>query len=83
VPKLKLKKLKPKAKPWYKSKTVWANVATIVAAMLTGLEQLLPVLTPVISASVMPWVLVGVGVLNIGLRMVTTEGIEGVAGTTG
>ena len=79
MPKLKLKTLKPPAKPWYKSKTMWANVATCVAAVLTGVEQFLPVLIPVISPVVMPWVLFGVGVLNIGLRMVTTEGIQGAA----
>lgn len=83
MPKLKLKKLTPKAKPWYKSKTVWANVATCVAALLTGVEQFLPVLIPVVSPVIMPWVLFGVGVLNIGLRMVTKEGIAGVSGTTG
>lgn len=78
--KLQLKKLKP-SKPWYKSKTVWANVATVVAGLLTAVEQFLPVLIPVISPVVMPWVLFGVGVLNIGLRLITTEGIDGATGT--
>ncbi len=68
-------------KPWYKSKTIWANVVTVIAAMLTGLEQMLPTLAPVLAPAVLPWVLVGVGVLNIGLRMVTKEGITSVRGT--
>jgi hypothetical protein len=72
---------KPQGKPWYKSKTVWVNVATVVAAMLTGIEQYLSVLAPVIDPMVMPWLLVGVGVVNIVLRAITTEGITGVTGT--
>lgn len=72
---------KPQGKPWYKSKTVWANVATVVAAMLTAVEQYLSVLSPVIDPVIFPWVLAGVGVVNIVLRAITTEGITGVTGT--
>lgn len=71
-------KTKPQGKPWYKSKTVWVNVATVVAAMATGIETMLPTLAPVIDPVVMPWILVGVGVVNIALRAITEEGITGV-----
>lgn len=69
---------KKQAKPWYKSKTVWFNVATVVAAVLTGIESMLNVLAPVVSPVVMPWILFGVGLANLVLRTITTEGLTGV-----
>ncbi len=73
--KLKLQKLVlPKAKPWYKSRTVWVGVATCVA----GANQLLPHLAAVLSPVVMGILLFSIGLLNVALRFVTTEGIKGV-----
>ncbi len=77
MPKLKLIPIQePKGKPWYKSKTVWLNIATILAAMGAGAEQLLPTLSVVLSAGTVTWLLFAIGIINLALRFVTTEGIS-------
>lgn len=63
-------------KHWYQSKTIWANVFTILTGVAAGISTLLPTLAPVIDPSTMPWVMFGVGVMNIGLRLITTEGLH-------
>lgn len=73
MPKLELHKIpEPTAKPWYKSKTLWVGVATMVA----GADQLLPHLGVVLSPAVFGILMFSIGLLNIGLRFVTKEGIE-------
>lgn len=61
------------AKPWYTSKTVWANVIVVVVAILAYLGAQ-PNLLP---AEFAPWVLAGVGVLNIVLRFLTGAPLAG------
>jgi hypothetical protein len=61
------------AKPWYKSKTVWFNLATIGVAILTGLSGVLPILSPIVSEVVMAYILFGVGFANVVLRAVTSK----------
>jgi len=63
-------------KKWYRSRTVWFNIATVIIAITTGMGELLPILGPVISQQIMTWVLFGVGTLNLILRKLTTSGIE-------
>ncbi len=70
------KKAYANAKPWYKSKTVWFNVATVVIAISAGMGELLPILAPVVSQQLMTYVVFGVGALNLILRKLTTTGIE-------
>ena len=57
-------------KPWFKSKTFWVNLFTIVSTIGTVIvdEQLLSD-----NPKVMAWVTVGVAAANIGLRTVTSE----------
>ena len=81
MPKLELKDLSPSdlmvpCKKWYKSKTIWVNAVTITLGIGVGLEALLPILAPVISQGALSWSLFVVGVLNVGLRLITTQGIE-------
>jgi hypothetical protein len=55
-------------KPWYKSKTVWANVFTLIssgALVLTPLQEFIPSINYAIALSV-------VALGNIGLRLITT-----------
>lgn len=60
------------AKPWWKSKTMWANIAIGVAAAVTELAPLADVMQPEQAASFRSVLLV-VGVLaNLLLRIVTT-----------
>lgn len=59
-------------KPWYASKTIWANVALILAA----LQQQLPILQDYIDPKTYVWVLFFAGFLNIGLRAITSNGIS-------
>jgi hypothetical protein len=56
-------------KPWYLSKTVWANVAATLTA-LAGLAGLFP-------PEVAPWLMTAAAVINIVLRIWFTDtGIE-------
>ena len=63
-------------KPWYKSKTVWFNFLTIGGAALDGLVGLLPVVQPVIPLELYPWVMFGVGLVNVVLRAVSSSSID-------
>lgn len=58
-------------KPFYASKTFWANVIVVAVAVLAYLGAQ-PGLIP---AEFGPWVLAGVGALNIVLRFMTNEPI--------
>ncbi len=60
-------------KPWFKSKTILFNLATAGAVFLAGaVEQLRPLMTPehfVLFS-------LGVGMVNVFLRTITSEGIS-------
>lgn len=62
----------PKGKPWYKSKTIWVNLTTVIA----GTISLLPGLAGVIPATTLSILLFSLGLLNVVLRVITDEGIE-------
>lgn len=62
-------------KPWYKSKTVWANLIVIVTAFLTGVQQFFPELQAHLSAETYSKILFTVGAVNLGLRTITDSGI--------
>ena len=51
-------------KNWWKSKTFWLNVITMVLAVFTLLSE-----QPFIPPNVLPFVLFAVGVLNLILRL--------------
>ena len=53
------------AKPWYKSKTVWIGILSIVAAVVTAFTPAAPLATSGILA--------GVGAINVWLRTTDTE----------
>lgn len=57
-------------KNWYQSKTMWFN---IISAVLVVLEAQLGVLTPLLPSDVAPWVLLGIPIINVVLRIVTTQ----------
>lgn len=60
-------------KPWYKSKTIIFNILSVaVASVATGVESLRTLMTPEHFA------LFGVviGMVNVGLRVITTEGVS-------
>lgn len=59
-------------KPWYKSKTIWVNVLTVLAGMGSVVQLWTPILDPVIIGVGMSVV----GLANIVLRTITTEGIR-------
>lgn len=64
----------PKGKPWYKSKTVWLNVATVVA----GGGPLVANFTGLVSPVTYAILLTFIGLANVALRFITTKGIDGV-----
>lgn len=57
-------------KNWYQSKTMWFN---IISAVLVVLEVQLGVLTPLLPSDVAPWVLLGIPIINVVLRVITTQ----------
>lgn len=61
-------------KKWYKSRTVWLNVATVVA----GAAPLVANFTGLIGPMGYAVALTFVGFANIALRLLTDTGIEGV-----
>jgi len=63
-------------KPWYKSKTVWFNILTIGGALLDATMGLIPTLSSVIAPHIFPWIMFGVGVVNMVLRTITTGPID-------
>lgn len=60
------------AKPWYKSRTVWLNVATLLA----GAGPVVANFTGLVNPLVYAVMLTIVGGANIGLRFLTDKGIE-------
>jgi hypothetical protein len=63
------------SKPWYKSKTVWFNIATVGGAVAGGVVGLLPTLQPLLSVEVYGIAMTVVGLINIGLRSVTKDAV--------
>ena len=57
-----------RSKPWYQSKTIWAAVITAVAGVALAF-----VTEGVVNEQVAGGILIGVGLLNTVLRMITTE----------
>jgi uncharacterized membrane protein len=55
-------------KPWYQSKTLWAAVITGIIGVATAVAG-----EGLVSEQVAGGILIGVGLLNTLLRMVTTE----------
>jgi len=60
------------AKKWYQSRTVWVNVLTIIASVAATLNEWL--VAGDFSAAGMS--LLVLALANLGLRFITTEGIE-------
>lgn len=60
-------------KPWWKSKTLWVN---IVVAVLATLEAATGLLQPYLPAHWYVAVAVGLPVVNVILRVITTQGIK-------
>jgi len=61
-------KIENTIKPWWKSKTMWVSIITIVAGAFSGLVDQNLVTNPKIVSVI----LTVVGILNLVLRMVTS-----------
>ena len=66
--------LKP-TKPWYKSKTIWFNILTIVGGAVAGAVGLIPTLQPLLTPQAYAITMFVVGMVNVLLRAVTDSGI--------
>lgn len=62
-------------KVWWKSKTVWFNVVTVLLSLTGGLPALFPMIEPMVAPQVYSYMLFGVGVVNVFLRGLTKNGI--------
>jgi len=59
-------------KKWYKSRTVWLNIATVVAGGGPLVANFSGLVNPLFYAVL----LTVVGVANVGLRLLTEQGVE-------
>ncbi len=59
------------AKPWWKSKTLWTNIAVIGV----GVQQNLSALDGVVSPEVFGFALFVIGSINVILRVVTNSAV--------
>ncbi len=74
--KLELKRLpEGDPKPWYASKTVWFNVFLVVGPTIDALVGLLYTVEPFITPGVYPFVVLGIGLVNVLLRTITTQAL--------
>ncbi len=62
-------------KPWYTSKTVWFNVITIIGTTVDGFVSMLYLIEPFIAPGAYPFIMLGVGLINIMLRAITTTAL--------
>ena len=62
-------------KPWYKSKTMWFNLATVGGAVLAGVVGLLPTLQFLFTPHIYSIIFAVVALINIGLRSITQDAI--------
>jgi len=60
-------------KKWYRSKTIWLNVASVVATLVSALSQVLPSLQGLLDIQTYIIVNAGVAFLNIILRAYFTS----------
>lgn len=59
-------------KTLWQSKTFWVNALTIAASVLTAVSGM----TDHVPAEYMPWILTALSLVNIGLRLVTSEPVK-------
>lgn len=59
-------------KPWYLSKTIWFN---IIVAVLAALEGLTGILRPYLPEHWFAAVAVGLPLVNVVLRVITTQAV--------
>jgi hypothetical protein len=59
-------------KPWYMSKTIWVNV---IVAVLASLEATTGILKPYLPADSYALLAVGLPIVNIFLRIITSQAI--------
>ena len=66
------KKLKrTPSKAWYRSKTIWLNLAAFVSGVTPLLMNFEGLVEPITYALLLTFL----GILNVGLRIITEEGI--------
>jgi hypothetical protein len=61
-------------KPWFASKTIWANLIIIALAALVQVQVI-----PGVPPEVAPWIVVMIATLNAALRVITSTAITGSA----
>lgn len=59
-------------KPWWKSKTIWANA---IVLMLAAAESQIGLLQGVLPGGLYAWVAFAMPVVNAGLRLLTTTAV--------
>jgi hypothetical protein len=63
-------------KKWYRSKTLWLNLAASALLLTEGLSYHIQGLTPFFDPATLALITFGLGVVNVVLRTITTQGVE-------
>lgn len=63
------------SKVWWKSRTIWLNVLTVLSALAAAANEFLNVLQVSLSPETYAVSLFVIGALNVFLRTITTQGI--------
>ncbi len=66
----------PECKPWYKSKTVWFNIISVLGATVDGLVGMLYLVEPFIAPGLYPFIMLIVGLINIVLRAISEKAVR-------
>jgi hypothetical protein len=62
-------------KVWYKSKTMWFNLAIVGGAAVDAAVGLLPTVEPLLSQEIYAITFFVVGIVNVALRAVTSNAV--------
>lgn len=62
-------------KPWYQSRTLWANLFFLLAAALVETQPVLSLLQGVLPSKIYMWLAFALPVVNGVLRAITTRGL--------
>lgn len=61
------------SKPWWKSKTIWYNVAITLVATANEMAPVVDILDPTVADTIRPFLIMALAVGNTVLRVVTTK----------
>ncbi len=62
-------------KPWYRSRTIWANLTLFVSGLSSAVHQMMPGVEQYVDPKGYAFAFAIIGAANIWLRLITDSGI--------